>query len=137
MHVWDENVAGRGGDEIGSCILKYLKTKGICAKKLVIFSDNCGGQNKNWNIMAIWSYLIHTKQFEEIEHYFLITGHTYLSSDRYFAKIEKYQRGQPNVYSPSHWRDIIQSCGRKHKFDVIEMECRDFFWHNSFKKWTH
>lgn len=55
MLVWDESIAGRGSDEIGSCILKYIKTKGICAKKLVIFSDNCGGQNKNWNIMAIWS----------------------------------------------------------------------------------
>ena len=53
MFLWDESIAARGSDEIGSCIVKYLRVNTTAAKKLVVFSDNCGGQNKNWNMMAL------------------------------------------------------------------------------------
>lgn len=126
MFMWDESMAKRGSDEIGSCILKYLSVANVRAKKLVIFSDNCGGQNKNWNIMSMWSHLVNTKRFQVIEHYFLIAGHTFLPSDRDFAKIEKYHvQHCQNVYSPEQWREIIIRCGTKHKFIVTMLSNQD------------
>lgn len=90
--MWDESMAKRGSEEIGSCIVKYISVAKVRSKKLIVFTDNCGGQNKNWNIMSLWSHLVNTKRFEEIEHYFLITGPTYLPSDRDFGKLRSTTR---------------------------------------------
>ncbi|KAJ8868030.1 hypothetical protein PR048_031839 [Dryococelus australis] len=49
----------------------------------------------------LFIYMIQTKRFVEIKHYVLISSHTYLPSNRDFAKIEKCQTHHPNVYSPS------------------------------------
>lgn len=46
MFVWDETVGGCGSDEVGSCIIKWLKMKadqGQDFVKLRVFCDNCGG----------------------------------------------------------------------------------------------
>lgn len=127
MFLWDESIAARGSDEIGSCLLKYVRSMNIQSKKLIIFSDNCAGQNKNYNLVALYNYMISTGMFEVIEHYYLITGHTYLPSDRDFAKIEKYQRKEPNVYSPDQWRALISKCGKNKKFIVTQMTREDIY----------
>jgi len=38
MYVWDESVASRGPQEIGSCILHYVKTY-VSSTKLIMYSD--------------------------------------------------------------------------------------------------
>ncbi|XP_077291998.1 uncharacterized protein LOC143915302 [Arctopsyche grandis] len=128
MFLWDESQAARGSDEIGSCILKYLKLRNLEGKRLIIFSDDCCGQIKNWNITSLWTYLASSGNFDEIEHNFLISGHTNLPSDRSFGKIEKYLRArEPNIYSPDHWREVIEKCSKNKKFIVTKMEINDFF----------
>ena len=57
MMLWPETVAGRGADEIGSCLLKCFEQP-IQSRKLAVFSDNCEGQNKNMKIMALCHYQI-------------------------------------------------------------------------------
>lgn len=48
MYMWTENIAKRGSYEIASCVLKYLKDNPPKLNKhLIVFTDNCGGQNKN------------------------------------------------------------------------------------------
>ena len=47
FYTWDESTAGRGADEIASCVLKHFSMKNIRASKLIAVSDNCCGQNKN------------------------------------------------------------------------------------------
>lgn len=47
MYVWEENVAGRGSDEIGSCWQKWLDSVANNINKVTVFADNCGGQSKN------------------------------------------------------------------------------------------
>ena len=61
--TWDESVAGRGSEEIGSCIKFYFESLNIRGNTLVAISDNCGGQNKNWNIQYLWIYLILSGRF--------------------------------------------------------------------------
>lgn len=48
MYVWDETVASRGAQEIGSCIRKHLLSHVQKAKHIIAFSDACGGQNRNF-----------------------------------------------------------------------------------------
>lgn len=54
-YMWDECEAKRGSNEIETCLLKFLKMmkeKGF--KKFCFYSDNCGGQNRNRYIYAMW-----------------------------------------------------------------------------------
>lgn len=49
-YVWDETQASRGSQEISSCLIKYFDT--LCCRgksHIIIYSDTCGGQNRNIN----------------------------------------------------------------------------------------
>lgn len=127
MFMWSENVAGRGSDEIASCIWKYIKLCKPTAKRLVIYSDNCGGQNKNWNLMALWRQLVLDGVYESIEHRFLVPGHTRLPCDRDFALIENEKKRVVQVYSPEHWYKIVADANKKNPFIVTVMKNEDFF----------
>ena len=48
MYVWSENIASRGAQEIGSCLLLYLqKIIQPSIKKIIMYSDSAGGNNRN------------------------------------------------------------------------------------------
>ncbi|KAK4887836.1 hypothetical protein RN001_004107 [Aquatica leii] len=64
MNMWTEDVAKRGSDEIASCLLKFIKEHfPTPSKNLLVFTDNCGGQNKNWTIMTLWFHLVRSKVY--------------------------------------------------------------------------
>nr|CAI5837837.1 unnamed protein product [Callosobruchus analis] len=46
--MWDESIAGRGGNEVASCVLKWAEICNIpeTVRDLIIWSDNCPSQNK-------------------------------------------------------------------------------------------
>ncbi|CAH1961095.1 unnamed protein product [Acanthoscelides obtectus] len=47
--MWDETVAGSGGNEVASAVLKWLKVSQLDPQieELTIWSDNCPSQNRN------------------------------------------------------------------------------------------
>lgn len=135
MYMWTENVAKRGSDEIASCILKYLKDyPPVPNNNLIVFTDNCGGQNKNWTLMALWLYLVRTNVYKSIEHRFLVSGHTHLPSDRDFAAIEKHKRYVSQVYTPEGWVEVVKNSKTKNPFMVYEMSQDDFFSFDNISK---
>nr|CAH7713898.1 unnamed protein product [Callosobruchus chinensis] len=127
MFLWAEPTAKRGSDEIASILLKYLTGKSALKEDLVVFTDNCGGQNKNWVVMSLWLQLVREKYFKLIEHRFLISGQTHLASDRDFAIIEKHKKYVKQVYCPDDWVDIIRKSNRKKTFKTVLMEQQDFY----------
>ena len=52
--VWNECIAGRGSDEIASCLLRYFTELRSTSTKLVCYSDSCFGQNKNFTLICLW-----------------------------------------------------------------------------------
>lgn len=103
MHLWYECIAKRGSLEIASCILNYIECNyNILGhgeeRKLIIWSDRCVGQNNNWRILNMYSYLISCKYFTEIHQKFLSTGHSFLPCDRDFALIEKQKKTKKYLY---------------------------------------
>ncbi|ETN03146.1 hypothetical protein PPTG_16117 [Phytophthora nicotianae INRA-310] len=48
-YVYDESVAGKGADEVNSMLHHFISQIVVPAgfRKLTIYADNCGGQNKN------------------------------------------------------------------------------------------
>ena len=126
MFLWPETVAGRGSSEIGSCLLKYFETANVTAKKLVVYSDNCSGQNKNFNTVGLWQYLVSSGKFDEVCHTFPVPGHTMMPCDRDFGDTERKLRKKQCIYSPSQYIEIISECRPKNPFTAIEMTCEDF-----------
>ena len=122
MYVWSEDEGNRGSDEVGSILLNHLQSMDT-KEDLVVFSDNCKGQNKNWTIMALWFHLVKEKKFRSITHVFVVTGHTHLPCDRDFGLIEKASRRKEHVYSPEEWITII---GSIKIFQVKTMSNSDF-----------
>ena len=55
MCLWNESVAGRGASEVCSCLLKVLSLLPPSEKEdLIIWSDACGSQNRNWYTISLW-----------------------------------------------------------------------------------
>ena len=51
---------------------------------LIAFSDACGGQNRNINIVCFWMYVVGSSDFSyaTVDHKFMLSGHSYLPNDR-------------------------------------------------------
>ena len=127
MYVWNESIAKRGSSDIGSCLMHYIANSvpAHCSK-LVIFSDNCGGQNKNINLSLLLLRYIHSGRFSLIKQYYLMPGHSYLPCDRDFGVLEQHFRGQ-EVYTTPHYVHLMRAARREHPFEVIEMDRDTFF----------
>ena len=89
MYVWDESVASRGATEIGSCLFRYIQQKVTSgAHTITMFSDSCGGQNRNFKIASLMSYLAEEMKVVITLH-FMQSGHSFLPNDADFGVIEK------------------------------------------------
>lgn len=128
MFVWNESVASRGPQEVGSCILYYIKNF-VATKKLVMYSDQCGGQNRNIKMSVLCNYIVSSTEFEveEIDHKFLLSGHSYLPCDQDFGLIEKEKKFHPNIFIPDDWNKVITNARKKNPFKLVEMKSSNFF----------
>ena len=79
MHMWSENEGSRGSQEIGSCVLAFLKEHSGQSKRLIVYSDSCGGQNRNINIVCLWQHIVSCDDFTFTinDHKFMVSGHSY------------------------------------------------------------
>ena len=126
MCLWNECIAGRGSNEIISCLLEYFAHERPQAKKLICYSDSCFGQNKNTQMICFWSKLVNKGMFTRIDHKFLVRGHTYLPNDRDFAHIEK-QKDSAVVHLPEDWEKHIQQACIARPFCIQKMSEEKFF----------
>lgn len=130
MYMWSENVASRGADEIGSCVIKHLQAHiGANTKKVYLYSDSCGGQNRNINMCLLLKKVLHLlPNVDVITQNFFIPGHSYNSCDRSFALIENQRKVTTEIYVPRQWMNVVRISKKKEpKFEVIEMCQNDFF----------
>lgn len=107
--TWIESEANRGSVEVISCLWTLIQNTSLIntRRHLIIWSDSCPGQNKNFNMIALHQVLV-LKNFDIIDHKFPEVGHTYLDSDRDFGRIEKVLRKHENIYTPEQYREIIK-----------------------------
>lgn len=128
MYVWHEGLASRGPQEIGSCIMHYVRTY-VKTPVLVLYSDQCGGQNRNIKMAAICTYMAVSNVFSPrvIHHKFLVSGHSYLPCDRDFGTIEKQKRYFSDIFLPDDWLKVISSSRKGNKkFEIVKMNSEDF-----------
>lgn len=108
MFMWHEGQGNRGCKEIASCIWKYIQILLPTVKKIILYSNNCGGQNKSHLISKFWLNVVQKTHIETVEQMFLVVGHSFMECDQDFGIIEKAKkRSQQQVYVPSMWADMI------------------------------
>lgn len=125
MFTWTEDLAGKGSNEIASSLWYFVQlSKNTTLQDvdhLVVWSDSCAGQNKNFNIISLYQYMILKGDFKIIDHKFPEVGHSYLDSDRDFGRIEKILRKNQNIYTPEQYRSIIKDASKKNVV-LVDME---------------
>lgn len=127
LYVWNEAIAKRGSSDVGSCLMHCIANS-VPAEcdKLIIFSDNCSGQNKNINLSLLLLRYIHSGRFKLIRQYYLMSGHSYLPCDQDFGILERYFVGH-EIYTTAHYTQMMREARRENPFNVIEMD-RDGFY---------
>lgn len=134
-YAWHEAEGNRGANELGSCVFKYLenRSKEIDDPDLefVLYSDNCGGQQKNKFMLSMYAYAVTVLKIKSITHKFLIQGHTQNEGDSAHSIIEratkKTLRSGP-IYVPSQYFSIIRNAKKTGTpFVVNEMCHTDFY----------
>lgn len=126
MCMWHEGVASRGANEIASCLL-HIVNHGLTIKKhLVIWCDNCGGQNKNRILLFTLIFLVANGIFHTIELKFLVSGHSFMPCDRDFALIEK-RKKVTRAYVPSDLHAVVTGARYTPPFKVVDMTACGFW----------
>ena len=137
FYVWDEVSGGRGSLEIVSCIQKWVEEEYEKAEfdSLVVFSDNCGGQNKNINVVCNFLREVHRGKCQNIEHLFLMPGHSFMACDRAFGNIEKSIRSFGDVYDLWGYINIIANAVHS-GYTVTHMKREDFLNYDDLKTYV-
>ena len=128
MYMWPESVASRGSQDIASCLLKHFSTTQSQASHLILFSDACGGQNRNINMACFCLYIVCNPDisYTVVDHKFMLSGHSYLPNDQDFGAIEKASRRAEHVYVPEDWCLLVGRARRKNAFVAVRMSSNDF-----------
>lgn len=128
-YVWVEGMAGRGSQEVGSCLFKHIKCYlPTTVKHLTLWSDACGGQNRNIKITLFLKSILHTTtNLQTITMNFLMSGHSFLPNDTDFSDIESELKRHQRLYTPDDYINIMKTCRKKKPLIVTKMESNDFF----------
>lgn len=129
FNLWTENEAGRGAQEVGSYLMKHISKKITnSVKELILWSDSCGGQNRNIKLtLMMQSALQSHPSLEKIFIRFLISGHSFLPNDADFSNIECSLKHRQRLYVPEDYVKVMKECRKKNRFEVNRMLSTDFF----------
>lgn len=116
FYTWNEVQSGRGSNEVGSALMHFLKNFDFHenVQKIRLFSDGCGGQNKNshmLHMLMFWMFKFAPKSIKEIEYIFPVRGHSYLPADRIFGRLEKELRRHEKIVFPEDYNKIYSKFG--------------------------
>ena len=132
-YVWDETNGNRGVNEIGSCVLEFIKNvnNNRTEKDIIFWSDNCAGQQKNKFMIAMYLYCVNNfNNINTITHKFLIKGHTQNEGDSAHSLIERQIKRllkSGPIYVPESFVTAIRMARKKWTpFNVREMMFGDF-----------
>ncbi|CAK1579995.1 unnamed protein product [Parnassius mnemosyne] len=115
--TWSEINGKKGSCEIGTILYNYLSE---CIPNYVtevsMFSDTCGGQNRNKNVAAILLWAVQKiPNLNIIEQKFLESGHSYMEADSMHSSTEASQKNTA-IYSMLDWINVFKRARSKNKY---------------------
>lgn len=72
-----------------------------------LFSDSCGGQNRNQHVAVLLLHVVLSTHLEVIEQKFFEPGHSHMECDSMHSAIESQKKNRA-VYGMSGWMEIFQ-----------------------------
>lgn len=129
FNIWIEGEAGRGAQEVGSCLRKYIAMNNISesVENLIFWSDSCGGQNRNIKMVLMMKCILEeTLHLKSIRIRFLVSGHSFLPNDSDFGDVECAIKKQNKIFSPQDYINIMRTCRRKRRININRMVKDDF-----------
>ena len=119
LYVWLEGTAGRGAQEVGSCLKKHVMENCPGIEELVLWSDSCGSQNRNIKITLILKHILANHlTLKKISLKFMIPGHLFLPNDSEFDDVECYLKTQQRAYTDDDYIKIMKTSIRRNAFVV-------------------
>lgn len=132
--VWTEDLHKKGSNEIASCVYYALNDRNLDDKKKVrLFADGCGGQNKNSIVVGMCCcWLLQAPEcVKGIELIFPIRGHSFLPPDRLFGLSESQFKKMEVIANPDEYIEELQ----KHATIVkVGETCEIFDWKKALPK---
>lgn len=133
FYVYDETIAKKGSDNVASMLYDFIMFQlPDTVRKITIFCDSCGGQNKNYVIIRFIYYIVHIqRKLDEIKIVFPVRGHSYMECDRNMALINQ----KAHIELPSEWADQVAVARSKPSPFIVEQCQQDLFrnWADYFK----
>lgn len=122
MFSYDETVGRKWQNEVASLLFQYLRSNDVTTKNLILISDGCAGQNKNYVLMKFLYLLVHgLHMFENITYIFPIRGHSFLSCDQDFSLIEKHKK-TVTVEMPKEWENMKNARRKLSPFTITDVK---------------
>lgn len=131
FYVYPEGEAKRGPDEVCSMLWLNIQNMSPDIKELHVFSDACGGQNRNNTLVRFFLALVATGRFSKIYQYFPVRGHSFLQCDRNFGTAKRKIRRMDRIYSTEQYVDLIKA-SKKSGFHVTQISADSVL---DFKNW--
>lgn len=128
--LWDECTSGRKSEDILSSFDKVFNVHKDC-ERIVLWLDNCSGQNKNWQLFVHVCMVVNSSHFaiKIIEFKFFESGHTFMAADSFHHQVEKsmksYKKG--NVVTFNDFVHCVKVAKKSATTDVISLKLEDFF----------
>lgn len=124
-YFWDEVQGKRGANEIGSCVLDYLRRLNEQNPNKLLnvtfYSGNTCSQNKNKFITSLYCYAVtFFENIHTITHKFLVKGHTQNEGDNVNKK-------SGSIHTPYQYVTLIKSARKNGKPFTVFEPTHDFF----------
>lgn len=132
MYIWLETEHKKGSNEIASFVYHRLKNTDLTNVHTIrLFSDGCGGQNKNQVMLSMLSKFLHEcpSYIKNINYFYPIVGHSFIPPDRIFGRLEKQFRKIPCLTSINEYMNIFETIGTTIR--VSSEECKVYDWKSS------
>ena len=129
--IWDESEGKRGSNEISTSLSRYLE--GFKGKEVVMFSDTCGGQNRNQFIAILLLYVVRNhSSIQSLDYIFMVQGHSHMEVDSMHSAIER-KAGGLQIYDPYGWA-VVASIARRDPYFVEQLNHKDMIDLKQLKK---
>lgn len=95
-------------------------------KHFHVFSDACGGQNRNHALSRFILTLAMSGRFESINQYYPIQGHSFMPCDRTFGVLKGAVKEYVRIYLPEKYLEIICTAKKTPlSFEVVVVQNED------------
>ena len=121
--VWHECIAGRGANEIASCIQQYLQhlEEDHRIQTIDMYCDGCSGQNKNSILPTMMMSVIeHSSHFQRIRLNIMVPHHSQNENDSLHSCVERALKRSGDINVPAQLTPVIR-CSRKKALNVVEV----------------